>query len=212
MVTLFIIKCQILICAFEQRSDLSSELGTCLNVILMNARICLQQSELYPSQNPYQQLLDLYDEEICFTMGRRNKSCFLLLNGTSYLCACIQKVNTYTFSCCILRIWSWPAFPILWCTCPTNWGKRGRWLSVAGFPAHSTNCFDPLDKGALSSEPRGLKEHWFSSLLCKKRESSTGKCCLWICEILEIQVISITINCFLSLKIHIPDWIFKIEN
>lgn len=53
----------------SQRSDLSSELGTCLNVILMNARICLQQSELYPSQNPYQQLLDLYDEETCFTMG-----------------------------------------------------------------------------------------------------------------------------------------------
>lgn len=96
MVTLFI-KCQILICAFEQRSDLSSELGTCLNVILMNARICLQQSELYPSQNPYQQLLDLYDEETCFTMGRRrSKSCFLLLIGTSYLpiCTCIQKVNT----------------------------------------------------------------------------------------------------------------------
>lgn len=168
MVTLFIIKCQILICAFEQRSDLSSELGTCLNVILMNARICLQQSELYPSQNPYQQLLDLYDEEICFTMGRRNKSCFLLLNGTSYLCACIQKVNTYTFSCSVLRIWSWPAFPILWCTCPTNWGKRGRWLSVAGFPAHSTNVLTRLTKELSLLNPGVLKNIDFLHFFARK--------------------------------------------
>nr|XP_022317607.1 ubiquitin conjugation factor E4 A-like [Crassostrea virginica] len=53
----------------SQRADLSGELETCHNVILMNARICLQQSELYPSQNPFQQFLDLYEEEACFTLG-----------------------------------------------------------------------------------------------------------------------------------------------
>ncbi|XP_056018090.1 ubiquitin conjugation factor E4 A-like isoform X2 [Ostrea edulis] len=49
--------------------NLSRELETCRNVILMNARICLQQCELYPTQNPHQQFLDLYEEETCFTLS-----------------------------------------------------------------------------------------------------------------------------------------------
>ncbi|XP_061168185.1 ubiquitin conjugation factor E4 A-like [Saccostrea echinata] len=52
-----------------KKRELTSELGTCCDVILMNARICLQQDELYPSQDPLRQLLDLYEEEACFTLS-----------------------------------------------------------------------------------------------------------------------------------------------
>ena len=64
---------------FVQFQKYTKELLKCQEVILLNTKTCLQQSELYPSQVLHQQFVDLYIEENDYLSGN-----FFLLQYISH--------------------------------------------------------------------------------------------------------------------------------
>ena len=54
---------------FQQNTEFTVELKKSLSVIVMNARICLQQKELYPDQSTIEQLVSILLEERSFLQG-----------------------------------------------------------------------------------------------------------------------------------------------
>lgn len=55
----------------------TAELMKCEEVILLNAKTCLQQSELYPAQLLHKQFVELYLEQNDYLSGK-----FFLVSGT----------------------------------------------------------------------------------------------------------------------------------